>query len=77
MRGLVFAFRDRKARKREFRNLWVLRINAACRSCGISYSRFISGLKKARVELNRKALAEIATKDLNAFGKLVELVKKK
>jgi len=77
MRGLVFAFRDRKARKREFRNLWVLRINAACRSCGISYSRFIAGLKKACIELNRKSLAEIAAKDLKAFSKLVELARKK
>lgn len=76
MRGLAFAFRDRKARKREFRRLWTVRINAACRAGGMSYSRFISGLKKAKVELDRKSLAEIAAQDSNAFGKLIELAKK-
>ncbi|MBI4550205.1 MAG: 50S ribosomal protein L20 [Candidatus Omnitrophica bacterium] len=75
IRGLAFAFRDRKARKREFRNLWTIRINAACRENGISYSRFISGLKKEKVALDRKALAELAVRDSKAFTKLVELVK--
>lgn len=75
IRGLAFAFRDRKARKREFRNLWTIRINAACRENGISYSRFISGLKKEKVALDRKALAELALRDTKAFKKLVDLVK--
>ena len=75
IRGLAFAFRDRKARKREFRNLWTIRINAACRENGISYSRFISALKKKKVEMDRKSLAEIAVNNANAFKKLVDLVK--
>jgi len=76
MRGLVFAFRDRKARKREFRSLWVVRMNAACKANGITYSRFIDGLKKAKIGLDRKSLADIALNDPKAFTKLVELVKK-
>ncbi len=75
IRGLAFAFRDRKARKREFRSLWILRINAACRENGISYSRFITGLKKQKVDLDRKALAELAVKDGKAFKRLVEVAK--
>lgn len=75
MRGWAFAFRDRKARKREFRRLWTVRINAACRSEGISYSRFISGLKKKKVGLDRKVLADLAVKDREAFSQLVELAK--
>src|SRR3989338_2269534 len=67
IRGMAFAFRDRKARKREFRSLWNIRINAACRENGISYSRFISGLKKGKVSLDRKSLAELALKEPQAF----------
>lgn len=75
IRGLAFAFRDRKARKREFRNLWTVRINAACRENGISYSRFIAGLKKQRVILDRKVLADLAVRDSKAFKSLVEIAK--
>ena len=70
-----YAFRDRKQKKREFRKLWITRINAACRENGISYSRFIEGLTKAGVEINRKMLAEIAINDKNAFKELVEISK--
>ena len=77
IRAMAFATRDRKKMKRNFRNLWVIRINAACRQNGISYSKFISGLKKAKVELNRKSLAELAVRDGGAFKQLVELAKKK
>lgn len=75
IRGLAFAFRDRKARKREFRNLWTVRINAACRGNGISYSRFMHGLKKEKIALDRKALADLAVKDEAAFKRLVEMAK--
>ncbi len=75
IRGMAFAFRDRKARKREFRSLWNIRINAACRQNGMSYSRFIAGLKKGKVTLDRKSLAELAVKDSQAFKRLVEMVK--
>lgn len=76
-RAMAFATRDRKKKKRAFRNLWVIRMNAACRQNGISYSRFISGLKRAKVELNRKSLAELAVRDAQAFQELVALAKKK
>jgi large subunit ribosomal protein L20 len=66
-----YAFRDRRARKGEFRKLWIVRINAACREQGISYSRFIAGLKAAEVEVDRKVLADIAVRDSEAFGALV------
>jgi large subunit ribosomal protein L20 len=66
-----YAFRDRRARKGEFRKLWIVRINAACREQGISYSRFIAGLKAADVEVDRKVLADIAVQDIDAFGALV------
>jgi len=75
-RAEVYATRDRKLRKREFRTLWNARINAACRSQGITYSRLIAGLKAAKVELNRKALAEIAARDEVAFKAIVALCKK-
>ena len=71
-----YAFRDRKQKKREFRKLWITRINAACRENGISYSRFIEGLNKAGVEVNRKMLSEIAINDSKAFTALVETAKK-
>ena len=71
-----YAFRDRKQKKREFRKLWITRINAACRENDISYSRFIEGLNKAGVEVNRKMLSEIAIHDEKAFQELVEIAKK-
>ena len=67
-----FAFRDRRAKKREFRKLWIVRINAACRLNGIAYSRFIAGLNKAGIELDRKALSELAIHDEVGFKALVE-----
>ncbi|MEM7457150.1 MAG: 50S ribosomal protein L20 [Planctomycetota bacterium] len=75
IRAGVFAFRDRKNRKRLFRRLWIIRINAACRMRGISYSQFINGLKKANVELDRKSLAEIAVCDPAGFDSIVETAK--
>jgi len=76
MHALVYAYRDRKVKKREFRRLWIARINAACRAAGITYSRFMNGLKKAKITLDRKILADIAARDSATFKKLVELVKK-
>ena len=70
-----YAFRDRKQKKRDFRKLWIARINAACRNEGISYSRFIEGLTKAGVEVNRKMLSEIAINDPKAFSELVKVAK--
>ncbi len=70
-----YAYRDRRQRKRQFRNLWIVRINAASRECGLSYSRFINGLKKAGVEVDRKVLADIAVVDKVAFGALAEKAK--
>ena len=73
VRAMAFATRDRKQKKRQFRRLWTIRINAACRQYGTTYSRFIAALKKAKIELDRKSLAELAAKDTAAFKKLVEL----
>lgn len=70
-RAGVYAYRDRRNRKREFRRLWIVRINAACRSHGMAYSRFIAGLAAANIELDRKALSEMAINDEAAFGALV------
>src|SRR6185295_18037545 len=75
IRSRVFAFRDRRVRKREFRKLWIVRINAACRMRGLRYSQFIAGLQRASVELDRKTLAEIAIHDPDTFTKLVELAR--
>ncbi len=75
VRAEAFAFRDRRARKREFRRLWITRISAACRERGISYSVFMNGLKKAQIELDRKMLSEIAIFDPAAFDKIVEEAK--
>jgi large subunit ribosomal protein L20 len=75
MHSMKYAYRDRKMKKRTFRSLWITRINAACRACGITYSRFMNGLKKANILLDRKALAEVAVTDKAAFKKLVELAK--
>ena len=75
MHALVYAYRDRRVKKRDFRRLWIARINAACRAAGITYSQFISGLKKAKVSLDRKILADLAVKDAHTFKKLVEIAK--
>src|SRR5512137_760260 len=71
--GRQYAFRDRKAKKRTFRALWQIRINAAARSAGITYSRLMEGLKAAKVALDRKIIAEIAATDIAAFGELVKV----
>ena len=70
-----YAFRDRHQRKRQFRALWIARINAAARECGLSYSRFMNGLKKAAIEIDRKVLADIAVHDKAAFAALAEKAK--
>ncbi len=75
MKSLTYAYRDRKQKKRNFRQLWIARINAAARANGISYSRFMNGLKNNGIEINRKMLAEIAVSDPAAFTALVEKVK--
>lgn len=75
MKGLMYARNDRRAKKGEYRNLWIARINAATRANGMSYSRFIYGLTKAGIELNRKVLADMAINDAAAFAKLVETAK--
>jgi large subunit ribosomal protein L20 len=75
IRSWAFSFRDRKQRKRQFRRLWIIRINAAARMRGINYSRFMAGLKKAGIELNRKQLSELAIHDTAAFDTLVEEAK--
>jgi len=75
MKALYYARRDRRAKKGEFRQLWIARINAAARMNGISYSQLINGLKKAGVEVNRKMLADLAVNDMSAFGKLVDTAK--
>lgn len=75
MKSLNYAYIGRKQRKRDFRALWIQRINAAARLNGMSYSKFISGLKKANVEINRKMLSELAIHDAAAFSKLVEVAK--
>ena len=74
-KGRKYAFRDRKAKKRDFRSLWIVRINAACRENEISYSKFMSGLKRLKILIDRKILAELAVSDNKVFGKLVEMVK--
>ncbi|MEW6624808.1 MAG: 50S ribosomal protein L20 [Bacillota bacterium] len=75
MKSLAYAYAHRKKRKGDFRKLWIARINAAARINGLSYNRFIRGLKNAGVEINRKMLAEMAVNDAGAFGELVELAK--
>lgn len=74
-RSGVFAYRDRRQKKRDFRRLWIVRINAAARQHGLTYSRFIGGLKKADVEINRKMLADLAVREEAAFGELVEVAR--
>jgi large subunit ribosomal protein L20 len=76
-RALVYSYRDRKVRKREFRKLWILRINAGARESGLSYSRFMDGLKKAGILLDRKVLADLAVRCKDDFAKLVAVAKAK
>jgi large subunit ribosomal protein L20 len=75
LRARAYQYRDRRVRKREFRKLWIVRINAACRMRGMRYSELIAGLQRANVELNRKTLATIAIKDPKTFDKIVELAR--
>ena len=75
IRGRLYAFRDRRVRKREFRKLWIVRVNAACRMRGLRYSQMINGLQRAQVILDRKTLAEIAVHDPATFTKIVELAR--
>jgi len=74
-RALKFAYRDRKLRKRDFRSLWIMRINAAARGHDLSYSRFMNGLKKANITLDRKVLANLAATDPEAFAELARIAK--
>ena len=75
MKSLNYAYIGRKLRKRDFRKMWIARINAAARQNGMSYSKFINGLKKANIEVNRKMLSEMAIHDADGFSKLVEIAK--
>jgi large subunit ribosomal protein L20 len=75
VRAGVYAFRDRRARKRDFRRLWIIRINAAVRERGMQYSQFVHGLDKANIKLDRKILADIAVRDPEAFSQIVETVR--
>lgn len=75
MRAMAASYKGRKLRKRDFRQLWIARINAAARLNGLSYSKFINGLKKSNIDLNRKMLADMAVNDPEAFAKLVEIAK--
>ena len=77
MRALATSYKGRKERKRQFRSLWIARINAAARMNGISYSRFMHGLKMADIDLNRKVLADMAVNDAEGFAKLAEIAKEK
>ncbi len=74
-RGLRYAYRDRRRKKRDFRRLWIVRINAAARLHDLSYNRFMAGLRKAGIEVNRKMLADLAIRDPAAFGELAEVSK--
>ncbi|MDO8520170.1 MAG: 50S ribosomal protein L20 [Deltaproteobacteria bacterium] len=76
-RALQFAYRDRRVKKRDFRSLWIIRIGSAAKNNGLSYSKFISGIKKAGVTLDRKVLSDLAVKSPEAFTKIVELAKSK
>lgn len=75
IKGMMYAYRDRKVKQREFRRLWILRINAACREAGVSYSRFMNGLKRANVEIDRKVLSELAISSPVVFKRLVKVSK--
>ena len=74
-KAMWYSYRDRKARKRDFRRLWIARINAACRATGLTYSRFMAGLKRAHVTLDRKVIADLAVRDQTAFKQLIEVAK--
>lgn len=74
-KGMTYAYRDRKVKKREIKNLWIIRINAACRESGIMYSRFIKGLSLANIQINRKTLADLAVKSPEVFDRLVQTAK--
>ncbi len=76
-RSLRYAYRDRRVKKREFRSLWIVRINAAVRMIGLTYSQFMNGLQKAKINLNRQILAEIAVGDPKAFGELAKIAGEK
>jgi len=75
LHALAYATRDRKQRKRDMRQLWIIRINAAARLNGLSYNAFIAGLKKANIDLDRKSLADIAVRDASTFGRIAELAR--
>jgi len=75
-KGMYYSYRDRKQKKRLFRSLWISRINAACKEAGISYSRLIGGLNKAKIQMNRKILADLAVNDKKAFSEIVKAVGK-
>jgi large subunit ribosomal protein L20 len=75
LKSLSYAYRDRRARKRDFRRLWIIRINAGARQNGLSYNQFMHGLRKAEIELDRKVLADLAISDPKAFGTLAEAAK--
>ena len=75
LKSLTYSYRDRRRRKRDFRRLWITRINAAARQHGVPYGRFMAGLKEAGVELDRKVLADLAVGDAEAFARLVEVAK--
>ncbi|MFH1422431.1 MAG: 50S ribosomal protein L20 [Planctomycetota bacterium] len=75
LRSRVYAYRDRRQKKRDFRSLWITRINAATRAANMTYSRFIEGLTKANVAVDRKQLADLAVRDIEAFNKFVEIAK--
>ena len=77
MRSWMYAYRDRRQRKRDFRRLWIVRINAAARQNGLSYSKLMHGLKLAGIEINRKMLADLAVNDINAFNTLAAAAKRK
>ncbi len=77
MHSLMYSYRDRRARKRDFRRLWIARINAAARENGLSYSKLMDGLRRANIEINRKMLSELAVSDPGAFAELASLAKEK
>jgi len=77
LRSMKYEYRDRKNKKREFRKLWIMRINAAVRKNGLNYSKFINGLKLADIDINRKVLSEMAINNPDAFSKLIEIAKSK
>lgn len=76
-KSLLYAYRDRRQKKRDFRKLWIVRINAAARQNGLSYSKFMHGLKLAGIEVNRKVLADLAVNDIGAFNQLADAAKQK